>query len=80
MVRWVVGPVPLFVSNRALNTACLAGNVLLEAESTGLPQDSVAVPLALELVDRSWLSERAGHLSPSLVYALDLGIRTVLAL
>ncbi|MBT8213286.1 MAG: hypothetical protein KJN71_09080 [Acidimicrobiia bacterium] len=54
--------------------------MLLEAESTGLPQDSVAVPLALELVDRSWLSERAGHLSPSLVYALDLGIRTVLAL
>lgn len=74
---WQAHVVPL-TSN--LERAGLAGNVLLEAAVTGLPQDSVAVPLGLELVDRSWLGERVGQLPGALVSALDDGIRAVLGL
>lgn len=61
-----------------LDRAGLAGNVLLRATSTGLPKDSVAVPLGLELVDRSLLGECAGQLPSSLVQAMDDGLRAVL--
>ena len=37
-----------------LDRAGLAGNVLLDPVATGLPEASVAVPLGLELIDRSW--------------------------
>jgi mRNA interferase MazF len=74
---WQTHVVPL-TSN--LDRAGLAGNVLLEANSTGLPRDSVAVPLGLELVDRSWLVERAGQLPRPLVDAIDDGLRAVLGL
>ncbi|MDE0319121.1 MAG: type II toxin-antitoxin system PemK/MazF family toxin [Acidimicrobiaceae bacterium] len=72
---WQTHVVPL-TSN--LDRAGLAGNVLLDAAVTGLPSGSVAVPLGLELVDRSWLSERAGRLSRPLVDAIDDGLRAVL--
>ena len=72
---WQTHVVPL-TSN--LDRAGLAGNVLLEAAVTGLPKDSVAVPLGLELVDRAWLGDRAGQLPGSLMQALDDGIRAVL--
>ena len=52
----------------------------LNASATGLPNDSVAVPLGLELVDRSWLTERVGQLPAALVDAIDDGIRAVLNL
>jgi len=58
----------------------LAGNVLLESVVTGLPEDSVAVPIGLELVDRAWLVDRTGQLPPVLMEAIDQGIRLVLAL
>ena len=74
---WQAHVVPL-TSN--LERAGLAGNVLLTASATGLPQDSVAVPLGLELVDRSWLAERVGQLPAALVDAIDDGIRAVLGL
>jgi mRNA-degrading endonuclease toxin of MazEF toxin-antitoxin module len=74
---WQTHVVPL-TSN--LERADLAGNVLLSATSTGLPKDSVAVPLGLELVDRSWLAERVGQLPDSLIDAIDEGIRSVLGL
>ena len=60
--------------------AGLAGNVLLTASATGLPKDSVAVPLGLELVDRSWLTERIGQVPAALVDAIDDGIRGILGL
>jgi len=47
---------------------------------TGLPADSVAVPLGLELVDRSWLAEAVGQLPAALVDAVDDGLRAVLDL
>ena len=74
---WQTHVVPL-TSN--LGRAGLAGNVLLTASATGLPKDSVAVPLGLELVDRSWLVERVGQLPRSLADAIDDGIRAVLRL
>lgn len=74
---WQTHVVPL-TSN--LDRAGLAGNVRLEAAATGLPTASVAVPLGLELVDRSWLGDRAGRLPSALLDAVDEGIRTVLGL
>ena len=61
-----------------LDRAGLAGNVLLTSAVTGLPKDSVAVPLGLELVDRSRLVERAGQLARPLCDAIDEGLRAVL--
>lgn len=74
---WQTHVVPL-TSN--LDRAGLAGNVLLTAAVTGLSKDSVAVPLGLELVDRSRLAERVGHLAPPLRDAVDDGLRAVLGL
>ena len=74
---WQTHVVPL-TSN--LDRAGLAGNVLLGSTVTGLPWDSVAVPLGLELVDRSWLVECTGRLPRALVDAIDDGLRAVLGL
>lgn len=74
---WQTHVVPL-ASN--LDRAGLAGNVLLPAAVTGLSQDSVAVPLGLELVDRERLVERVGQLARPLRDALDEGLRVVLGL
>jgi len=74
---WQAHVVPL-TSN--VERAGLAGNVLLGAEATGLPQESVAVPLGLELIDRSWLTEQTGRLPPDLVAAVDSGVRAILGL
>lgn len=74
---WQTLVVPL-TSN--LDRAGLAGNVLLKAGVTGLPKDSVAVPLGLELVDRAWLTDRVGQLPEALIRVLDNGIRAVLGL
>lgn len=74
---WQTLVVPL-TSN--LGRAGIAGNVLLHSAATGLPKDSVAVPLGLELVDRSWLAERVGQLPAALVEAIDDGLRAVLGL
>lgn len=74
---WQTHVVPL-TSN--LDRAGLAGNVLLASTVTGLPRDSVAVPLGLELVDRSWLEDRVGQLPRPLIEAIDEGIRAILDL
>lgn len=74
---WQAHVVPL-TSN--IDRAGLAGNVMLTSVATGLPKVSVAVPLGLELVDRSWLGERVGQLPGALINAVDDGIRAVLGL
>ena len=74
---WQTYVVPL-TSN--LDRAGLAGNVLLASAVTGLPKDSVAVPLGLELVDRSWLADCVGRLPGALVDAIDAGLRAILGL
>ena len=74
---WQTHVIPL-TSN--LDRANLAGNALLDSAVTGLPRDSVAVPLGMELVDRSWLGERVGQLPRALVDLIDGGLRAVLGL
>lgn len=58
----------------------MAGNVLLPSTATGLPKDSVAVPLGLELIDRSLLTEQSGRLPHILLADIDHGLRVVLGL
>ncbi len=58
----------------------MAGNVLLPSNASGLPTDSVAVALGLELIDRSLLGEYAGSLPAILVRDIDDGLRAVLGL
>jgi mRNA-degrading endonuclease toxin of MazEF toxin-antitoxin module len=74
---WQTHVVPL-TSN--LDRAGLARNVLLPSAVTGLAKDSVAVPLGLELVDRSWLTERVAQLPRPFIVAIDDGVRAVLGL
>ena len=61
-----------------VDRAGIAGNVLLSSAATGLPKDSVAVPLGLELIDRSLLVERSGRLPQVLLDDIDQGLRDVL--
>lgn len=74
---WQTHVVPV-TSNVA--RAGIAGNVLLPAMASGLPKDSVAVPLGLELIDRSLLGEQAGRLPNVLVNDIDKGLRAILGI
>lgn len=74
---WQTHVVPV-TSN--LERAGLAGNVLLRSTATGLSKDSVAVPLGLELIDRSLLGEQASRLPQVLLDDIDDGVRLVLGL
>ncbi len=74
---WQTHVVPL-TSN--VERAGIAGNVMLPSAATGLPQDSVAVPLGLELIDRALLADRSGRLPRVLVADVDAGLREVLGL
>jgi mRNA interferase MazF len=61
-----------------LRWAAAPGNVLLAAERTGLPKDSVANVSQIVAVDRSILSERVGHLRKADVALVLAGIDLVL--
>jgi mRNA interferase MazF len=74
---WQTHVVPI-TSN--VTRAGIAGNVLLPAKASGLPKDSVAVPLGLELIDRSILGEQAGRLPRVLVDDIDDGLRAILGI
>ncbi len=74
---WQTHVVPI-TSN--VGRAGIAGNVLLPAKASGLPKDSVAVPLGLELIDRSLLGKHAGRLPDILIDDLDEGLRAVLGI
>ena len=63
-----------------LKLADAPGNVLLAARSAGLPRDSVVNVSQLLTLDRSFLTEHAGTLSPRLQHSVDEGLRTVLQL
>lgn len=74
---WQTHVVPV-TSNVA--RAGIAGNVLLPSRASGLPKDSVAVPLGLELIDRSLLGDQAGRLPSVLIEDIDDGLRAVLGI
>ena len=63
-----------------LELADAPGNLLLPARSTGLPRDSVVNVSQLLTLDRSFLTEHAGTLSPRLQSSVDKGLRLVLEL
>jgi mRNA interferase MazF len=56
------------------------GNVLLPAGSTGLRRDSAVNVSQLLTLDRRFLTEFAGTLTPGLQRAVDTGLRTILQL
>lgn len=74
---WQTHVVPV-TSN--VERAGMGGNVLLRSMATGLPKDSVAVPLGLDLIDRSLLGEQAGRVPQVLLDDIDEGVRAILGL
>ena len=56
------------------------GNVLLPADVTGLPRDSVVNVSQVLTLDRGFLTEQAGALPRRLQTFVDKGLRTVLQL
>ena len=74
---WQTHVVPLTSNTGRAGTA---GNVLLPSAATGLPKDSVAVPLGVELIDRSLLGEQSGRIPQVLLDDLDDGLRMILGL
>ncbi len=61
-----------------LGLAAAPGNVMLTADRTGLPKDSVANVSQIVAIDRAVLSERVGHLADSQVSRILAGIDLVL--
>jgi mRNA interferase MazF len=56
------------------------GNVLLPANASGLPRDSVANVSQIVTLDRDFLTERVGHIPSELLRDVNAGLRLVLAL
>ena len=54
------------------------GNVLVPAQQSGLPRDSVANASQVVTVDRKFLTERAGRLRGRALEAVDDGLRLAL--
>ncbi len=63
-----------------LRLADAPGNIQLSRKSTGLPKKSVANVSQLITIDKSFLTERVGRLSPELLLEVEAGIRLVLSL
>jgi mRNA interferase MazF len=63
-----------------MDLADAPGNVVLRADLTGLPGDSVLKVSQLVTLDRSFLTEQARILSPRPQHSVDKGLRTILQL
>lgn len=63
-----------------LGLARAPGNVLVPAEETGLPRDSVVNVSRGVTLDKTFLAERSGSLGSRVMLAVDDGLRTVLTL
>jgi mRNA interferase MazF len=61
-----------------LRLAAAPGNVVLAAERSGLPKDSVANVSQIVTIDRSLLSDRVGHLTHNDLGRVLAGIDLVL--
>jgi mRNA interferase MazF len=61
-----------------LRWAAAPGNVVLKGERAGLPKDSVANVSKIVAIDRSVLSERAGHLTEGAFSLIPSGVDLVL--
>lgn len=56
------------------------GNVFLPHQTSGLPKDSVANISQVITIDKSFLTERIGALSPQFLQQIEAGLRLVLSL
>ncbi len=63
-----------------LRLAAAPGNVLVPADETGLPRDSVVNVSQIITLDKTFLTERVGRIDDRIMLAVEDGIRTVLAL
>jgi mRNA interferase MazF len=61
-----------------LRWAAAPGNVVLKGDRVGLPKDSVANVSQIVAIDRSVLSERAGHLTEGELSLILSGVDVVL--
>lgn len=73
-----IGTTVVVVLTSNLRLVAAPGNVVLPAERTGLPKDSVANVSQILSVDRSLLSERVGRLTVSDLHLILNGIDLVL--
>lgn len=63
----------VITSNLRLSNA--PGNVVLSRKNTGLPKKSVANVSQIVTIDKLFLSDRMGTLSPAILKEIDAGIR-----
>jgi mRNA interferase MazF len=61
-----------------LTWASAPGNVLISADESGLPKESVANPSQIVSLDRSALTEQVGKLSARKLHVVMAGIDVVL--
>jgi len=75
-----IGTVMVVVLTSSLRLAEAPGNLLLPATATGLPKPSLANVSQVVTLDKAFLTERVGRLSPALLNELEAGLRLVLNL
>lgn len=63
-----------------LNLSGAPGNVVLSRKNTGLPKKSVVNVSQIVTIDKSFLSKKAGALSPDILKEVDAGIRLALSI
>ncbi len=63
-----------------LRLAAAPGNVLVTADDTNLPKDSVVNISQIITVDKSFLAERVSEVDNRIMLLVEDGVRTVLAL
>ena len=75
-IRTIVG---LIVSSN-VGLLDAPGNVLLRADTIGLPKDSIVNVTQFVTVDRDYLEERVGQVAPKMLAKIEAGVRLVLEL
>ena len=75
-LRTVIGVV--LTSNTRLLDA--PGNALVSAKASGLPKDSVANVTQVVTLDKDYLTDRVGRISPKLMAYIDAGLKLAMDL
>lgn len=75
-IRTVIG----VVLTTNLRLAAAPGNLLVTADETGLPRDSVINVSQIITADKAFLAERAGKVSDQIMGVVGEGLKLVLAL